>query len=1008
MDLLLEQYEKEATISSNYVSGVRPIVPEMTSGGIINARLEDDTPIFKKHKIMFKPTDPISHLVAANNIVVIGMKNKTLMRIDLVDAEHPEDIELSRSLGEKSYQAKLYQLFLDPKGQHIIVSLVISSNSGHFSNLYIGPGSRKPQELTKAKGHVISAIAWNFGNRSDDSTSFILVGTTKGIIFETELTKPDDRVFFASTNVEVYFKQVFDFQLKGDGGKVPGLDNEGPITGIEFHQIGSSVSDKRYFILVTTPSRLYQLVGTVPLASETPYLLHIFTNNPGIIDQFQQFPGNLGYSTLSFFYPSPGAAPKTFAWMTEPGVFYGEIDGAGQQTAMNPVTKDTEHLQFSLEQIKEKKPLAAIKTEFHILVLFQDRLRAFCTLYRDPDTQLVLEEVFNESYGSGNMVGMTKDPVKGTIWAFSEMTVYRYKVMQEDRNVWEAYLSLEKYDLAKKYCKDDAAKLDKVLTKQAQDCFAKKQYEESALLFAQTHSSFEEIALKFLQNNQEGALKVFLQKKLDSLKLQEKTQITMLVMWLMEMYLTRIGAHRHEAAHHKTDEHKRLQAEFHQFLALPKVKDCAVANRGAIYSLMASHGDEENLIHFAVLMKDYERVIQYHLQHKNFVAALDVLKNQNRPELFYQFSQILMKSQPAQTVTAWIAQGNLLNPVKLIPAMVQDDVAKNAKQGSHTLKYLEYCVYDLQNKEESIHNYLLSLYAQTKHEKLMKYLNWQGQDPALVNYDLKYALRLCSDLELDKACVHICSTMGLYEEAVSLALKFDVELAKQNAEKPDDNEELRKKLWLKIACHVVNKERDIKQAMEFLHECDLLKIEDILPFFSDFVTIDHFKEAICSSLQEYNQHIEGLKNEMEEATQSAQDIRSEIQSFRKKHAVVAADDKCTICAYAIMSKPFYLFPCKHLFHTDCLINEILSSLTPTKRARIDEIQRQLDTLGLIKDDAISVSSGITGLGYKDRMLSELDDLIASECPYCGDLMIRRIDAPFIDPGELQQIAHGWD
>ena len=43
------------------------------------------------------------------------------------------------------------------------------------------------------------------------------------------------------------------------------------------------------------------------------------------------------------------------------------------------------------------------------------------------------------------------------------------------------------------------------------------------------------------------------------------------------------------------------------------------------------------------------------------------------------------------------------------------------------------------------------------------------------------------------------------------------------------------------ARHVVEKEKDIKRAMEFLHECDLLKIEDILPFFPDFVTIDHFK-----------------------------------------------------------------------------------------------------------------------------------------------------------------------
>lgn len=39
-------------------------------------------------------------------------------------------------------------------------------------------------------------------------------------------------------------------------------------------------------------------------------------------------------------------------------------------------------------------------------------------------------------------------------------------------------------------------------------------------------------------------------------------------------------------------------------------------------------------------------------------------------------------------------------------------------------------------------------------------------------YDQKYALRLCSELPgLEKACVHIYTTMGLYEEAVDLALQ---------------------------------------------------------------------------------------------------------------------------------------------------------------------------------------------------------------------------------------------
>ena len=45
-------------------------------------------------------------------------------------------------------------------------------------------------------------------------------------------------------------------------------------------------------------------------------------------------------------------------------------------------------------------------------------------------------------------------------------------------------------------------------------------------------------------------------------------------------------------------------------------------------------------------------------------------------------------------------------------------------------------------------------------------------------------------------------------------------------------------------------------ALMFLKETDgVLKMEDVLPFFPDFVLIDDFKEAICTSLEEYNRQI---------------------------------------------------------------------------------------------------------------------------------------------------------
>ena len=48
----------------------------------------------------------------------------------------------------------------------------------------------------------------------------------------------------------------------------------------------------------------------------------------------------------------------------------------------------------------------------------------------------------------------------------------------------------------------------------------------------------------------------------------------------------------------------------------------------------------------------------------------------------------------------------------------------------------------------------------------------------------------------------------------------------------------------------------------------MLKIEDILPFFPEFVVIDSFKREICLSLEEYNGKIDSLRKEMEDYTTS--------------------------------------------------------------------------------------------------------------------------------------------
>ena len=65
--------------------------------------------------------------------------------------------------------------------------------------------------------------------------------------------------------------------------------------------------------------------------------------------------------------------------------------------------------------------------------------------------------------------------------------------------------------------------------------------------------------------------------------------------------------------------------------------------------------------------------------------------------------------------------------------------------------------------------------------------------------------------------------------------------------------------------------------------------------------------------QTRSKHIQDLKNEMEEAYASAEEIRNDIQQFKRRYVFVRADDTCSICQEYVMARPFHLFVCSHRY-----------------------------------------------------------------------------------------------
>ena len=125
-----------------------------------------------------------------------------------------------------------------------------------------------------------------------------------------------------------------------------------------------------------------------------------------------------------------------------------------------------------------------------------------------------------------------------------------------------------------------------------------------------------------------------------------------------------------------------------------------------------------------------------------------------------------------------------------------------------------------------------------------------------------------------------------------------------------------------------------------------------------------------------------------------------------------------------MSKPFYVFSCGHRFHADRLAEAVLPHLQPSRQKKLHELQSQLevlsretDTSSLDSKSALPSKLDLVTIHHQhnvsvkfnatSQVQAEIDDLIAAECPFCGDIMIRNIDKPFIEDADFQRVINEW-
>ncbi|KAK5121856.1 hypothetical protein LTR85_004427 [Meristemomyces frigidus] len=966
-----------------------------SSGYAAGANLDTtQLPIFDVQKVQLR-FDISADFVAAqvaNNVLILALSTGRILRFDLDNAEDIDDIDLPKRPAEIGV---IRRLFLDPSASHLIISTTLGEN------FYLHTQSRQPKAIAGLKGVQIESIAWS-PSQPTASTREILVGAADGSVYETYI-EPTTEFY---RRQEKYVKNVYNPQ-------------DGAVVGIYADVLSARPETRR--VLLATAHKLLHFSGKTGRAGHDgsgSIYSKLFDSETPAVHEVERT-GAVSPSSLVVSPDAPDSPPsameaqsaeRAYAWLTSQGIFNGKLitsaaDPAVLGRQLFRESKLWPHSKLPPIQTSggrnrtQQPPISSIMlTQFHMLALVEGRITA---IHRLDESIVYNQQVLDAGQST---LGLFADHQKNTYWLFTSNEIFEVVVTDEARDVWRILLKQGQYEAAQQYAKT-AEQRDAVASMTGDHLISQGKFMDAATVLGQSTKAFEDVALTFIDHGEQDALRKYLLVKLSTLPKKAIMQRMMVASWLIELFMAKLNqlddtistkaelTTPGETGLPAADMQKQLpvvRKEFQDFVNRYKLD----LDRKTTYEIVSSHGREEELLYFANVVDDYNYVIAYWVQRERWTEAMAVLKKQTEPEMFYRYSTVLMAHVAVDLVEVLMRQQQL-DAKKLIPALLNYNklVGASVPLGQNqAIRYLLFCINHGHTTEPAVHNTLISLYAShatTDESALLGYLETQAHAHEQ-HYDADFALRLCIAHKRVQSAVHVYTSMHQYAAAVDLALKYDhVDLAAEVADRPGNDGALRKKLWLKVAKKVIQREKGIRAAIDFLKRCELLRIEDLIPFFPDFIIIDDFKEEICAALEDYSRQIDDLKREMDESANTAEHIKTDIKKLDERYAIVEPGERCFKCRLPLLMRQFFVFPCQHAFHADCLGEMVMGVIGAGKGRRIRELQKE-------------IGRGVALGKRREGMVRELDGLVAGACVLCSEMAVRVVDEPFISAADEKE------
>ncbi len=143
---------------------------------------------------------------------------------------------------------------------------------------------------------------------------------------------------------------------------------------------------------------------------------------------------------------------------------------------------------------------------------------------------------------------------------------------------------------------------------------------------------------------------------------------------------------------------------------------------------------------------------------------------------------------------------------------------------------------------------------------------------------------------------------------------------------------------------------------------------------------------------------------MNDCDQTCNGLREEIRRLSDYHQSMRSAARCAFTGEVVAEadEPFYVFPSGYVFLEKALKNEVMPYLNEKQQLKLESIEKD------ISDLKSNPSNGAGNARYWEKseadykleaLQSELDGLIAAECPLTGSVMVESIDRYFVDSKE---------